>query len=39
MRPLVVRQVARVSQVITIVFRSVLMRPHRRSPLESNRLP
>ena len=32
-RPLVVRQIARVSQVITIVFCSVLMRPHRRSLL------
>ena len=39
MRPLVIRQVARVSQVITIVFRAVRMRPHRRSPLESDRLP
>jgi len=38
-RPLVIRQIARVSQVITIVFRAVLMRPHRRSPLESDRLP
>src|SRR6201981_3315931 len=38
-RPLVVRQIARVPQVITIVFRSVLMRPHRRSPLESDRFP
>jgi len=37
-RPLVVRQVARVSQVIAIVFRAVLMRPHRRSLLESDRL-
>ena len=27
--PLVIRQVARVSQMITIVFRAVLMRPHR----------
>src|SRR5207249_4945407 len=33
-RPLVIRQVARVSQVIAIVFRSVLLRPHRRSLLE-----
>src|SRR5271169_6038958 len=32
MPPLVIRQVARISQVITIVLRSVLMRPHRRSP-------
>ena len=31
-RPLVIRQVARVSQVITIVFRAVLMRPHRGPP-------
>src|SRR5580692_7859051 len=38
-RPLVVRQIARVPQVIAIVFRSVLMRPHRRSPLESDRFP
>jgi hypothetical protein len=38
-RPLVVRQIARVPQVITIVSRSVLMRPHRRSPLESDRFP
>jgi len=37
-RLLVIRQVARVSQVITIVFPSVLMRPHRRSLLESGRL-
>ena len=37
-RPFVIRQVARVSQVITIVFRAVLMRPHRRSLLESDRL-
>ena len=29
-RPLVIRQIARVPQVITIVFRSVIMRPHRR---------
>ena len=38
-RPLVVRQIARVPQVIAIVFRAVLMRPHRRSPLESDRFP
>jgi hypothetical protein len=31
-RPLLVRQVARISQVITIVSRSVLLRPHRRPP-------
>ena len=31
-RPLVIRQVAWVSQVITIVFRAVLMRPHRGPP-------
>ncbi len=34
-RPLVIRQVAWVSQVIAIIFRSVLFRPHRRSLLES----
>src|SRR5437588_9725123 len=38
-RPLVIRQVARVSQVIAIVFRSVLLRPHRRSLRESARPP
>ena len=27
--------VARIAQMITIVFRSVLIRPHRRPPLES----
>jgi hypothetical protein len=27
--PLVIRQVARVSQMITTIFRAVLMRPHR----------
>jgi hypothetical protein len=37
-RPLVIRQIARVSQVITIVFRAVLRRPHRVSLLESGRL-
>jgi hypothetical protein len=37
--PLVIRQIAWVSQVITIVFRAVLIRPHRRSPIESGRLP
>src|SRR5215475_57602 len=31
-RPLVIRQIARVSQVITIVFRSVLKRPHPTPP-------
>jgi len=36
--PLVVRQIARVPKVITIVFRSVLMRPHRRHLPESGRL-
>src|SRR5271157_5184011 len=40
MRPLLIRQVARVSQMITLVFRSVLVRPHRRPrisppPMES----
>src|SRR5215471_16129478 len=30
--PLVVREIARIPQVITIVFRSVLKRPHRRPP-------
>src|SRR6266853_5977045 len=34
-RPLVIREVARVPQVITIVFRSVLKRPHRRPLRES----
>src|ERR1700730_621992 len=38
MRPLVVRQTARVPKVISIVFRSVLMRPHRRRLPESGRL-
>jgi len=32
MRPLLIRQVARVSQMITLVFRPVLVRPHRRPP-------
>src|SRR5215831_4850444 len=32
MRPLVIRQVAWIPQVITIVFRSVLKRPHRPPP-------
>jgi hypothetical protein len=32
MRPFIVGQVARVPQVITIVFRSVLIRPHPWSP-------
>src|SRR5215471_12997678 len=31
-RPLVIRQIARVSQVITIVFCSVLKRPHPTAP-------
>ena len=34
-RPLLVRQVAWVSQMITLVFRSVLVRPHRRPPNQS----
>ena len=34
-RPLLIRQVARIAQMISIVFRSVLIRPHRRPPLES----
>ena len=39
-RPLVIRQVARVAQMITIVFRAVLVRPHRRwPPLESGPPP
>src|SRR5271166_3048131 len=38
MRPFPVRQVARISQMIALVFRSVLVRPHRRPP-ESDRLP
>src|SRR5271157_5893624 len=33
-----VRQVARISQMIALVFGSVLVRPHRRPP-ESDRLP
>jgi hypothetical protein len=37
-RPLVIREVARVPQVITIVFRSVLKRPHRRPSRESGHL-
>jgi hypothetical protein len=37
-RPLVIRKVARVPQVITIVFRSVLKRPHRRPLRESGHL-
>src|SRR5499427_8059259 len=37
-RPFIVRQVARVPQVITIVFRSVLIRPHPWSPSESDHL-
>jgi hypothetical protein len=39
MPPLVIRQIAWISQMIAIVFRSVFMRPHWRSPLESGRLP
>jgi hypothetical protein len=38
-RLLGIRQVTRVSQVIAIVFRPVLVRPHWRPPLESHRLP
>jgi len=38
MRPFIVGQIAWVSQLITIVFGAVLMRPHRRSPIESGRL-
>ena len=38
MRPLLIRQVARVSQMIPLIFRSVLVRPHRRPP-NSVRLP
>ena len=37
-RPLVIREVAWVPQVITIVFRSVLKRPHRRPLPESGHL-
>src|SRR5712675_2970540 len=37
-RPLVIREVARVPQVITIVFWSVLKRPHRRPLCESGHL-
>src|SRR5579871_4468242 len=37
-RPLLIRQVARVPQVIAVVFRSVLIRPHRRPPFESGHL-
>jgi hypothetical protein len=37
-RPLVIRQIARVSQVITIVFRAILTRPHRGALVESGRL-
>jgi hypothetical protein len=33
---LVISNVTRISQVITIVFRSVLIRPHRRPLLESD---
>ena len=35
MRPLLIGQVARVSQMIPLVFRSVLVRPHRRPPIRS----
>src|SRR5271163_345865 len=38
-RPLVIRQVARVPQMIAIVFRSVLKRPHWRSLRESDGFP
>src|SRR6266849_3415769 len=45
-RPLVIRQVARIAQMITIVSRTVLVRPHRRPPprirtasLESQPIP
>src|SRR5580658_8114855 len=45
-RPLVIRQVARIAQMITIVFGSVLVRPHRQPPprirtasLESQPIP
>jgi hypothetical protein len=35
MRPFLIRQVTRISQVITVVLRSVLVRPQRRLLLES----
>src|SRR5271166_357236 len=45
-RPLVIRQVARIAQMITIVLGSVLVRPHRQPPprirtasLESQPIP
>src|SRR6516162_6626697 len=38
MRPLVIRQIALIPQVITIVFRSVLKRPHRPLLGESDHL-
>ena len=39
MRPLIVRSIARIAQLVTIVFRAVFGRPHRRPLLESGRLP
>jgi hypothetical protein len=38
-RPFVIRQVARISQVIAVVLRPVLVRPHRRPLLESRCAP
>ena len=38
-RPFVIRQVARISQVIAVVLRSVLVRPQWRPLLESMRAP
>jgi hypothetical protein len=38
-RPLIVRQIAGITQLVTIVFRAVFGRPHRRPLLESGHLP
>jgi Transposase len=39
MRPFLASQVARIAQFVTIVFRAVCGRPHRRPLLESGRIP
>ena len=39
MRPFLASQVARIAQFVTIVFRAVCSRPHRRPLLESGRIP
>src|ERR1035437_8318769 len=37
-RPLIVRRIARIAPLVTIVFRAVSRRPHRRPLLESGHL-